>query len=93
MILPRPSHLAKTNSAAKKRLASKTITFTADEPITIEDMTTNTNGYYSSTQAAPTTAGSYNIQSHFAGDSLYKSRDSAIKTLTVSEAATTTTAS
>jgi hypothetical protein len=72
-----------TDSTAKKPLTSKTITFTADEPITIEDKTTNTNGYYSSTQAAPSSAGTYDIQSHFAGDSLYKARDSAIKTLTV----------
>ena len=77
-----------TDGTAKKQLASKTITFTADDPITIGDKTTNTNGYYSSTQTAPSTAGTYDIQSHFAGDSLYKARDSAIKTLTVTAAAT-----
>lgn len=73
-----------TDSTAKKPLASKTITFTADEPITIGDKTTNTNGFYSGTQTAPNTEGSYDIQSHFVGDSLYKARDSPIKTLTVS---------
>jgi hypothetical protein len=78
-----------TDSTAKKQLASKTITFTADDPITIGDKTTNTNGFYSATQTAPSTAGSYDIQSHFAGDSLYKARDSAVKTLTVTAAATT----
>jgi peptidoglycan/xylan/chitin deacetylase (PgdA/CDA1 family) len=81
-----------TDSTVKKPLASKTITFTADEPITIGDKTTNTDGVYSGTQTAPSTAGSYNIQSHFAGDSLYNAKDSVMKTLTVtvpSSAATT----
>jgi hypothetical protein len=79
-----------TDSTAKKPLASKTITFTADDPITIGDKITNTNGYYSATQAAPSSAGTYNIQSHFTGDSLYKAKDSAIKTLTVTAATATT---
>ena len=39
----------------KKQLASKTITFTADDPIKIAAKTTNTNGYYSGTQTAPST--------------------------------------
>jgi hypothetical protein len=73
-----------TDSTAKQPLASKTITFTATAPITIPDQTTNTSGQYSSTQAAPSTAGTYNIQSHYAGDSLYNAKDSSIKTLTVS---------
>ncbi|MFL6483069.1 MAG: polysaccharide deacetylase family protein, partial [Nitrososphaera sp.] len=34
-------------TAAGKQLASKTITFTADAPITIASQTTNTNGFYS----------------------------------------------
>ena len=72
-----------TDGTLKKQLASKTITFTADDPITIGDKTTNTNGYYSGTQTAPGTAGTYNIQSHFAGDSLYNAKDSVTKTLTV----------
>jgi peptidoglycan/xylan/chitin deacetylase (PgdA/CDA1 family) len=71
-------------TAGGKQLESKTITFTADAPITISDKTTNTNGFYSATQAAPNTAGTYNIQSHFAGDDLYNSKDSQTKTLTVS---------
>jgi hypothetical protein len=73
-----------TDSTAKVQLASKIITFTADAPITIADKTTNTNGFYTGTQAAPSTAGTYNIQSHYAGDSLYIAKDSLIKTLTVS---------
>ncbi|MFL6525205.1 MAG: polysaccharide deacetylase family protein [Nitrososphaera sp.] len=71
-------------TAAGKQIASKTITFTADAPITIASQTTNTNGFYSASQAAPSTAGTYNIQSHFAGNSLYGAKDSTIKTLTVS---------
>jgi hypothetical protein len=35
----------------------------------------------------PDDAGTYDIQSHFAGDSLYNAKDSAIKTLTVTAAA------
>jgi hypothetical protein len=73
-----------TDSSAQKQLASKTITFTADAPITIADKTTNTNGFYTSTQAAPTDSGTYNIQSHYAGDSQYNAKDSLIKILTVS---------
>ncbi len=68
-------------------LSSKTITFTADSPITIADKTTDTAGKYSAAGLpAPDDAGTYNIQAHFAGDSLYKIRDSAIKTLTVTAA-------
>ncbi|HJU33483.1 MAG TPA: Ig-like domain repeat protein [Nitrososphaera sp.] len=73
-----------TDSTAKNPLASKTITFTAENPLTIGDKTTSTNGVYSATQTAPNTAGSYDIQSQYAGDSLYNARDSSTKTLTVS---------
>ena len=73
-----------TDTTTGTQLASKTITFTADPPITISDKTTNTNGFYSASQAAPSTAGTYSIQSHFAGDDQYSSKDSATKTLTVS---------
>ena len=72
------------DTTARKQIASKTITFTADAPITITDKTTNINGYYSATQAAPSSAGTYNIQSHFAGDDKYNARDSVIRSLTVS---------
>jgi hypothetical protein len=73
-----------TDSTAKKPLASKTITFTADEPITIGDKTTSLTGFYSSTQAAPSSSGTYSIQSQFAADSLYNARSSTTRTLTVS---------
>ena len=68
-------------------LSSKTISFTADSPITIADETTDSAGKYSADGLqAPDDAGTYNIQSHYAGDSLYNARDSAIRTLTVTAA-------
>jgi hypothetical protein len=82
-----------TDTTAGKQLASKTITFTADSPITISDKTTNTNGFYSASQAAPSTAGTYSIQSHFAGDDLYNSKDSATTALTVTSSGPSQTAS
>jgi hypothetical protein len=75
--------LTDTTVQPQPQLASKTITFTADAPITIADKTTNANGFFTATQAAPSTAGTYNIQSHFAGDSLYNAKDSLIRSLTV----------
>jgi hypothetical protein len=72
------------DSTSKVQLASKTITFTADAPIAIADKTTNINGFYSGTQTAPTTSGTYTIQSHFAGDDKYIAKDSLIRILTVS---------
>ena len=69
-------------------LSSKTITFTADSPITIADKTTDSAGKYNAPGLpAPDDAGTYDIQTHFAGDSLYNARDSAVKTLTVTAAA------
>ncbi|MDQ3881976.1 MAG: PKD domain-containing protein [Thermoproteota archaeon] len=72
------------DSTSKVQIASKTITFTADAPIAIADKMTNINGFYSGTQTAPTTAGTYTIQSHFAGDDKYIAKDSLIRILTVS---------
>jgi peptidoglycan/xylan/chitin deacetylase (PgdA/CDA1 family) len=75
-------------------LSSKTITFTADSSITIAEKTTDSAGKYDSgSLPAPDDAGTYDIQSHFAGDSLYSAKDSAIKTLTVTAAAATAAAS
>jgi hypothetical protein len=78
-------------------LSGKTITFTATSPITINSQNTNTLGQYSVTGlVAPSIAGTYNIQSHFAGDSLHSAIDSPVRTLTVtttSTAAATTTTS
>jgi hypothetical protein len=71
------------DTTARKQIASKTITFTADAPITITDKTTNINGYYSATQPAPSSPGTYNIQTHFAGDDKYNARDSVVRSLTV----------
>jgi len=73
-----------TDSSTATNLATKTITFTADSPITISDKVTNTNGFYTGSQSAPTTVGAYNIQAHYAGDALYNARDSLVRTLTVS---------
>jgi hypothetical protein len=70
-------------------LGSKEITFTADTPISIASTTTGSDGKYSvSGIAAPTEAGTYNIQSHFASDSLYEARDSAIRSVSVSPSST-----
>jgi hypothetical protein len=81
-----PTGYLKDATANQQPLSSKTITFTADTPITIADKTTDANGRYSTKQAAPTDTGAYNIQSHFAGDSLYNAKDSPINTLTVATA-------
>jgi hypothetical protein len=75
-------------------LSSKTITFTADSPITIADKTTDTAGKYNSgSLPAPDDAGTYDIQAHFAGDSLYNAKDYAVKTLTVTTAAASSSSS
>ena len=71
---------------AKQPLGSKTISFTATDPIIIPDATTgSTDGKYSVTglKAPNTGGGSYSIQSHFAGDEKYNAKDSTIKTLNV----------
>jgi hypothetical protein len=58
-------------------LSGMIISFTATPPIIISDKITNAIGQYSATGLkAPTTKASYNIQSHFAGDSLYGPKDS-----------------
>jgi hypothetical protein len=75
-----------TDTSIKQPLSSKTITFTADAPVVIADKTTNTKGGYSATQEAPSSMGTYDIQSHFAGDSLYNAKDSPTKTLSVATA-------
>jgi hypothetical protein len=58
-------------------LSGKIISFTATSPIVISDKITDAIGQYSATGLkAPNTKASYNIQSHFAGDSLYGFKDS-----------------
>lgn len=65
-------------------LASKTITFTSTSPITINPATTTSTGQYSvSGLTAPTTAGTYSIRAHFAGDTRYNVANSQTHTLTV----------
>jgi hypothetical protein len=71
-------------------LISKTITFTATSPITISSKITDTAGHYSATGlTAPTTPGTYHIQSHYAGDSLYNAFNSPAPILTVAATANT----
>jgi len=72
-------------------LSGMTISFTATFPITINPTTTNsTGGYNESGLTAPITAGSYNIQAHFAGTALYNAKDSAVHTLTVTSSTSST---
>ena len=78
------SGVLKDTSAGGVAIGSKTVTFTADTPITIADQITDGTGSYVVKPTAPTTAGIYNIQSHFATDDLYAAKDSPIKALTVS---------
>jgi hypothetical protein len=72
-----------------------TISFTATSPISISTTTTGTGGQYSiSGLKAPNIVGIYSIQAHFAGSSLYNSKDTLVSILTVTttKAATTSTA-
>jgi len=73
-----------TDTTAATPLSGMTISFTASSPITINSTTTGSTGGYSvSGLTAPLIAGSYNIEAHFAGTSLYNAKDSAVHTLTV----------
>ena len=72
------------DTSAGVAIGSKTVSFTADSPITIADQITDGTGSYIVKPTAPTTAGTYNIQSHFATDDLYAAKDSPIKAPTVS---------
>jgi hypothetical protein len=67
-------------------LASETISFTAENPIVIEDVASDSAGAYAvSGLIAPltTTAEIYDIQAHFAGNSLYSAADSQTNKLSV----------
>ncbi len=69
--------LTDISNVPSSALSGKIISFTATPPIIISDKITNAIGQYSATGLkAPTTKASYNIQSHFAGDSLYGPKDS-----------------
>jgi YVTN family beta-propeller protein len=84
-----------SDATASAPLTSRTITFTSNSSaITISPRTTDSTGHYSATGLkAPRTAGTYSIQAHFAGTSLYNAVNSVIRTLKVTSttAATTTT--
>ena len=81
-----------TDTTTSTVLSGMPISFTATSPITISGTTTSTIGQYSlSGLKAPNTAGTYNIQAHFAGASLYNSKDTSLKTLTVTTSTTTST--
>jgi len=64
-------------------LPSKTVTFTATSPIVIPNTVTDSTGYYRVSGLVAPSAGSYNIQAHFAGDSQYTSSNSVTKVLKV----------
>jgi predicted phosphodiesterase len=75
-------------------LSGKIISFTATSPIIISDKVTDAIGQYSATGLkAPNTKASYNIQSHFAGDSLYGLKDSPTAILQVTVTGKGTSAS
>ena len=65
-------------------LSGKIISFTTTPPIVISNKITDAIGQYSATGLnAPNTKASYNIQSHFSGDSLYGAKDSPTTVLQV----------
>jgi hypothetical protein len=69
--------LTDITNVSSSPLSAKITTFTATPPIIISDKITDAIGQYSATGLkAPNTKASYNIQSHFAGDSLYGLKDS-----------------
>ncbi|PWU81272.1 MAG: hypothetical protein DLM72_07765 [Candidatus Nitrosopolaris wilkensis] len=77
------------DTTKSQSLASKTITFTATSPILIGSKITNTIGQYTASGLiSPSTTGTYNIQSHFAGDALYSVASSPTQSLLVTTAQT-----
>jgi hypothetical protein len=79
----------KDRTASRAPLSSKTIIiFTADSPIAITSNTTTdaTGKYIAEGLKVPTSPGIYDIQAHFAGDSLYSAKDSPTRSLTVTTA-------
>jgi len=64
-------------------IPSKTVTFTSTSPIIIPSAVTDSTGTFSASNLTAPAAGSYNIQAHFAGDSLYTPSDSVTKVLKV----------
>jgi Tol biopolymer transport system component len=78
----------KDRAASRAPLSSKTIIFTADSPIAITSNTTTdaTGKYIAEGLKVPASPGIYDIQAHFAGDSLYSAKDSPRRSLTVTTA-------
>lgn len=72
------------DSVTNEFIESMTITFTADQPISIKSTTTDSSGNYQATSLkAPTNSGSYDIEAKSAENSLYDSATSGKKTLIV----------
>jgi predicted phosphodiesterase len=72
------------DSITNEFIGSMTITFTADNPISIKSTNTDSSGSYQlSGLKAPTKKGSYDIEAKFAGNSLYNPATSVKKTLVV----------
>jgi hypothetical protein len=72
------------DSVTNEFIASMTITFTADRPISIKSTNTDSSGNYQiSGLKAPTKRGSYDIEAKFAENSLYDPANSGKKTLVV----------
>jgi peptidoglycan/xylan/chitin deacetylase (PgdA/CDA1 family) len=65
-------------------IINRTITFTADPPITPSLQQTDSQGKTRETLKAPSSSGTYNIQAFFGGDSLYNTKSSLSRTLTIS---------
>jgi hypothetical protein len=81
--------IAQLNDALTgKPIGSRQVSFTADLPITISDATTNSSGAAVVSGLTAPSAGSYQIQAHFAADSLYNSIDSQTKVLITNGALT-----
>ena len=72
-----------TDTASDVSLAGKTITFTAESIVIPNAITDASGNYLVKGIIVPSVSGKYNIQAMFSGDALYKSKSSAIKTLTV----------
>jgi hypothetical protein len=84
--------LAYGANAGGQGIGGKTITFDGTGADKLPDVVTNTDGTFIAKGASPNTvATGWTYQAHFAGDSLYVSRDSAIKTYSTTKHATSLT--
>jgi hypothetical protein len=70
-----------TNSSSGAGLAGKTVSFSGTGAVNLPNAVTDSNGFYSSTGAAPNTVtNGLTVQAHFAGDSQYQNTDSTVNT-------------